>query len=448
MGGISMPTSESFNVAGLPTEIVLDIFEILCQHPRNSLDTQSPPWILGRVCSSWRTLVLSTSSLWSSLIVTPPDSPAQSTVDALREHLHRSRDHPLRIGVSIRGVQDRAVLRNILDLLVQHSRRWKVMEMNLTTDGYLSVTDTELDLKSRVRGRLPLLEEFYMKRQSPFRSSVVQVEHRFTDTLLRAPNLQKADFPLTSFKAAPAEGTTLTHVGARLASLRDVHHISSYKFVTEIHLSCNQDVVRDTAASPVVLPQVIKLGVRHSSILTALTLPSLEILAVRDSTPDSCDIIEQFMGRSMCTLKVLSLLKGELLSKIDITHAAFNRVNGITVPIPSETRQSIAKLSAENVLPALRFITFIIDDVKLEDDHALASELVKFLRGRPDVKLLRLYCSSRDVDIMREGGLAEMESEGKLLVTLNTDYKSRPGMETDWKWWKGPYWLPPLPHVS
>ncbi len=35
-----------------------------------------------------------------------------------------------------------------------------------------------------------------------------------------------------------------------------------------------------------------------------------------------------------------------------------------------------------------------------------------------------------------------MESEGKLSVTLNTDYKSRSGMETDWKWWKGPYWLP------
>ncbi|KAF8989174.1 hypothetical protein BDZ89DRAFT_1087478, partial [Hymenopellis radicata] len=386
--------------------------------------------------------------LWSSLIITPPDSPTPSTVDTLGEHLRRSRDHPLRIGVSILAVQDRGVLRDILDLLVQHSHRWKVIELNLTTDGYLSVTDPELDLKSRVRGRLPLLEELYLKRQSPFRSNVVQAEHRITDCLLRAPNLRKADFPLSAFKAAPVEGTALTHVGARLESLRDVQHISSYKFVTEIHLSCNHDVIRDTAASAVIIPQVIKLGVRHSSILTALTLPLLEILAVRDYTPDSCDIIEQFMGRSLCTLKVLSLLKGELLSKIDLTHAAFNRVNGITVPIPSETRQSIAKLSTENVLPALRFITFIIDDVKLEDDHALASELVKFLRSRPDVKLLRLYCSRRDVEILREGGLAEMESEGKLSVTLNTDYKSRPGMETGWRWWKGPYWLPPLPDVS
>ncbi|KAJ7488329.1 hypothetical protein FB451DRAFT_735424 [Mycena latifolia] len=130
----------------LPPEILQEIFIACLPTSHNAImHTAQAPLLLGRVCSVWRTVSLSTAALWASVHVVlpytsdqppnqppsddPPTNPALSQrCGGLQIWLERSGDCPLSISLwdesPIPGMPSA-----FLDMIFPHRRRWKSLKL-------------------------------------------------------------------------------------------------------------------------------------------------------------------------------------------------------------------------------------------------------------------------------------------------------------------------------
>ncbi|KAJ7175104.1 hypothetical protein C8R43DRAFT_1057757 [Mycena crocata] len=130
----------------IPAEILQEIFTH-CLRSKNHpiMHTSEAPLLLGRVCSTWRTISLSTPSLWSSVhVVIPPpqgvcltesspitDSPNVSArYEGLRTWFQRSGDCPLSISLFAPDSFDfPKFTQAFVDLIISYHRRCKVLKL-------------------------------------------------------------------------------------------------------------------------------------------------------------------------------------------------------------------------------------------------------------------------------------------------------------------------------
>lgn len=80
-------------VRQLPLDIIQEIFvACLPTHHNCVMSASEPPILLGRICSLWRAISLSTPRLWTSLhVVEPTRTPPDSNMTALFERKHTQR---------------------------------------------------------------------------------------------------------------------------------------------------------------------------------------------------------------------------------------------------------------------------------------------------------------------------------------------------------------------
>ncbi|KAJ7115392.1 hypothetical protein C8R44DRAFT_223539 [Mycena epipterygia] len=139
----------------LPTEILQEIFIACLPECHNSvMHITQAPLLLGRVCSSWRRIALSTAALWSSVHVVVPyaDYPPPISDDdlnpvflqlceGLHKWLERSGACPLSISLfSISRLG--AVKRVFVDMIDQYKDLWKALKLTqLTHDDLLKLRD-------------------------------------------------------------------------------------------------------------------------------------------------------------------------------------------------------------------------------------------------------------------------------------------------------------------
>ncbi|KAJ7175206.1 hypothetical protein C8R43DRAFT_1201906 [Mycena crocata] len=126
----------------IPAEILQEIFmHCLRSKDHPIMHTSEAPLLLGRVCSAWRTISLSTPSLWSSVhVVIPPpqgvrltefspitDSPNVSArYGGLRTWFRRSGDCPLSVSLFAPDSFDfPKFTRAFVDLIISYQRRCK-----------------------------------------------------------------------------------------------------------------------------------------------------------------------------------------------------------------------------------------------------------------------------------------------------------------------------------
>ncbi|KAF7304380.1 F-box domain-containing protein [Mycena chlorophos] len=152
----------------LPTEVLLQVLQLAVwristisidgakpTQSRGLTDLSNQRWLtLSTVCSVWRTIVLSTPSLWSNIplagISLANDSIAESLV---RRALERSKEVPLDVSIDMglqyhgHGVHPR----KSVTLLAEHSHRWRRLTFYVHPD--------ELGDLSAVHRCLPQLEE-------------------------------------------------------------------------------------------------------------------------------------------------------------------------------------------------------------------------------------------------------------------------------------------------
>ncbi|KAJ6562710.1 hypothetical protein DFH09DRAFT_1159454 [Mycena vulgaris] len=153
----------------LPPEILQEIFMACLPAGHDAvMHTSEAPLLLGRICSAWRAISLSTPSLWSSLHLVVPrpslgfgflvddqaarDNPA---VAQRREGLHtwlqRSGTCPLSISVVNECTLD-SITQECLDTILSYSRRLKSLALKHVSDETMSA------LRSLRSEDVPLLE--------------------------------------------------------------------------------------------------------------------------------------------------------------------------------------------------------------------------------------------------------------------------------------------------
>ncbi|THU94579.1 hypothetical protein K435DRAFT_798780 [Dendrothele bispora CBS 962.96] len=104
----------------------------------DSLDIKSPRWVLGHVCSVWRSVVLSSPSLWSNikLSITKKNSTFSSRTLLLGLHLQRTQQRPLSVSL-YGGYNSLNESHPFLVLLLPTAPRWNALFVAMKT-GHIS----------------------------------------------------------------------------------------------------------------------------------------------------------------------------------------------------------------------------------------------------------------------------------------------------------------------
>ncbi|KAF7343300.1 hypothetical protein MVEN_01762300 [Mycena venus] len=134
----------------LPRDVVQEIFLACLPTDRNAvLSAREAPLMLGRICSAWRTLALSTPALWASLHI-----PLQFIFDvsyplAITTWLERSGQCPL--SLSIFGARDMEQwerdyteqVNEAMEALAASSYRWRSLDLSFLEQGMLRLAQVK-----------------------------------------------------------------------------------------------------------------------------------------------------------------------------------------------------------------------------------------------------------------------------------------------------------------
>ncbi|KAK7006033.1 hypothetical protein R3P38DRAFT_3041071, partial [Favolaschia claudopus] len=208
----------------IPLDVLEQIFIACLPAHRNCvMSAQEAPVLLGRVCSSWRTLSLSAPRLWSRLhiVLPPPDheslsrdgdiyaSKTAQRLEVASAWLGRTGTCPLSISV------ERNFHPNLLDLpedlvetLIPYASRWQNLRLALPFSGL---------------ERLSMLSENDVPLLMSLSLSTPNVDPEFTWSpagILYAPNLSKFEFAGSGIipSALPLRWDTLTELSLRVSS--------------------------------------------------------------------------------------------------------------------------------------------------------------------------------------------------------------------------------------
>lgn len=213
----------------------------------------------------------------------------------------------------------------------------------------------------------------------------------------------------------------------------DIRH-PPYSSLRELYVLDHSSSFENRTFPPALMPAVEQLAVKTSPILNFLTLTNLTTLAIREQPQSTRHNLTAFMERSDCSLRVLSLLSGQLLSWVGLSGKPYHLVERITLPVPQLIEASMGNLSDPSIFPSLR--TVMVSGRQFAQPK-LRSDFIRFLTRRFEMtklKLVCMYCVEEDFGMLMENGARQLQEAG-LSIVLDTFYSDH----DDWRWWKGPY---------
>ena len=344
-------------------ELLSNIFS-LCLPPEPYIypNPDCAPWVLCMVCSHWRSVAISTPSLWCS-ISTHSLLHMEKASDLVRIWLSRVGALPLSIYFTDDGSRRS---HHLFELILSHSSFWRKVEYNLTPVALRQLREIQ-------RGAIPRLESFTLI--SPWTNSVASNES--FDIFQGAPRLRSVRLllevdPLV-FKLPFAQLTNfhanyITSVAGWLKLFQEFLVLSSC--MCYIYDTSNMSLPLRTARLPSLHSLQISATQPLGSFFEHLILPALSELIIEDEGSNHFAWPqEEFMSflsaaRSASSLRSLRIIN--------------------------------TTISANNVIECLQQCPFLIElslhDNQWNNHGAVTDQLLALLTYRPKIGSGELGC--------------------------------------------------------
>ena len=313
----------TFRCVSLPPEILAEIF---C-YAASVVDTDvtNGIWQLGRVCSYWRSVVLSSPSLWSTVNISKP-LPIERPARIVEEVLLRSRNAPLSITFVPGRRMNREQMSRVIHLITAASHRWRTVCLR-------NIPESHLSQFSGLQGHVPMLTELdYEAPGSPEWLAGTQSLRKLRICVPKRLGVRfcRIRRSATSVPTRSITAENLITLPISLSQLRecDVTPISLQQEVALLRASPNLEKYtirsRDTVMS--IPSQLIRISKLHtltfpsrsnSTILPQLVLPSLRCLYLvrgdgfKAFDPDIVLPFADLVSRSSCSLTELIISDAE-----------------------------------------------------------------------------------------------------------------------------------------
>ncbi|KAF8965550.1 hypothetical protein BDZ97DRAFT_766895 [Flammula alnicola] len=341
-------------------------------------------WELSQVCRSWRATTLSISMLWKSLPVielTTSQERTRRQIESLNELLRRSGQAPIVVYInSSQSPTFEISTHPVLDLLVRHSERWKMLNVSLAP--------VALSGLRAVKGRLPLLEVLGIHIRSRGRLASESL-----DMFEVAPQLRRIHTSGTLRQDLRLPYSQLVHYKHLWITPFQLTHVVACSALESLMISelSNYIVFPD-----VTIPRLKKLEVifKHIPDVVAptlncfdhLKLPDIEELtvAVSVSYPSLLPTLTSMISnsRTPCRLKILRIRAelmepGELTTLLGLTPALVSL--DTTMPPPIDINNLVSREGRNPPVPMLETCKFHLGSVVgrflSSDTHSALNEL-------------------------------------------------------------------------
>lgn len=297
----------------LPPEILGEIFLFAASGStirwpsRQGGNDGGMPWLLGRICSYWRTVSLSLPQLWSEIHLDhkffPGAPPSPKTEEFLRLCLDRSRNELLTFSVDTRNPG--SFVRPVILTMLSHSERWRDASF-------------DADLLSTYHGDLVLAKyKVPALRRIHFGLSPLDSIPSMTplDAFEDAPNLREVSIVgivhPAHFLRVP--WGHLTHFTSRGSTFREGEFTQVMQQMPNLisFSSEGERILEVASSSPVLLPHLTSLSITNkgsyvSKTAQFLTTPRLRTLFICSLTPFSAEQPIAMLARSGCTPEALT----------------------------------------------------------------------------------------------------------------------------------------------
>lgn len=418
----SSSTSLPLAIHDLPWEIMQDIFqEYLRSSPhfpellnlpgsyrriRTHYDATTTPILLGHVCSSWRTIVMSTPSLWSTMLAL---SPEPCDLPLAKLWLARSGHCLLDLTIVDGHARDvdptQSAIALLLSAAIRRSSQWRMVDLRLgpaMESLFLSISSLET----------PSLDHFEIDVKD---WSAGGTDHLFQ--LLSANSRPRAirwgwscDLPSV---ASGQPWTCLHHL--RIGRVETDRILSSLCTMQGLQSLVIDDLddrspLTGRSSTMVELPRLTKLSVdRYNTItplLDNLNLPSLDALRLgsginhRGDTDSGCESLANLIKRSGCQIRCLhwsdcclreagSIQQISLIGRIGLAD-----IEQLIYDVPASDKFVDTMKEMTSIFPRLRSLA-------LPDCSASVSRLEELAMSRPTLLFLGVKIHSTRL-IIRE----------------------------------------------
>ena len=315
--------SSEITIRSIPTEVLCDIFHLLCNGPivLNDLKNESHfhefPWAVGQVCRHWRGEFLSYTPLWTSFALRPGTSFSTAYFVEMSQratiYLERSGQQPLTVVVSMQCLSAQRFSTPVWELLLSCLKRWKKADLVLDHGA--------LGKFLRCTGHMSILESLKISMWADYMSALED-----TNAFGVAPCLTELDLAIPKYTAWQFPWAQLTRLTID-TSYQDVNSYSDdlwgvllqLKNIEELHIITIICLPKHPPSLPGIICfpvlRFLEISLAYVKLFSRFTAPLLEYLHIHGHTislEDDIDIYDDqreltpFIQRSSCHIRRLA----------------------------------------------------------------------------------------------------------------------------------------------
>lgn len=389
----------------LPMEILGEIFHLACTYlpMQDSISLSSAPLLVTHVCSTWRSVAISKTSLWSFIavrIADPVPNASEGLLFLVALWLQRSGTSPLRLLIKCEVEENQHREHNfylrLLDSLAPHFLRWKDV---IFDNAYFQLPNTRWFPHLPDDASFPMMESFTLRTGHLKRKEVQKI----TRILHASPNLRHVSWLIKSTLKVPphpyGQLTTLELGGIytledSLIILESGRHLRSFNICLYIPVGIVDGQGLFHVRHECLEKAYFACSGDSSILLDLLTLSNLKHLSldklpafglhVGDAPWSQVSFLE-FLRRSKCSLTSLSVLDFDIPP--DDVLVMLHHLSASLTKFGMENVKSVCITDA--VLQALTIPTLSCSAAGKNEDGASTSSIPAILC--PKLRYLKLF---------------------------------------------------------